>query len=262
MLRSLSLFFLVITCSLEYSYAGQTCESKPPDPVKLAQSFELAQKVKTQLDLSGAQLALLARVGQDLSRYQLTYSHLGLVQKDEQGRWIVTHELNRCGTAESDLFHEGLANFFMDDPFRYEALILIPRPAFQQRLSSTLSSAIVRTLHEAHYNMLAYPFSVRYQNSNQWALELLASAFANDLSITSREQAQNWLQTAGYRPSTIEIPTLTRLSARMFRANIAFDDHPLQRRISGRIDTVTVDSIEHFLTRRDALLERFVITYP
>ncbi|WP_229458757.1 DUF2145 domain-containing protein [Massilia glaciei] len=37
----------------------------------------------------------------------------------------------------------------------------------------------------------------------------------------------------------------------MFRANIAFDDHPFGRRMAGQIDTVTVESIVRFIRARD-----------
>ena len=36
---------------------------------------------------------------------------------------------------------------------------------------------LLATLHEPHYNMLAYPWSGYYQQSNQWAIETLALAF-------------------------------------------------------------------------------------
>ena len=45
---------------------------------------------------------------------------------------------------------------------------------------------------------------------------------------------------------------MTRLGARMFRANVSFDDQPFERRMAGKIDTVTVDSVLRFMHRRDA----------
>jgi hypothetical protein len=242
--------------------AGQSCEEKPADPQKIMQGFELAQKVKLQLDNANAELAIIARVGQDLSKYHLRYSHLGIVRKDETGRWIVMHELNQCGTANSDLFNEGLANFFMDDPFKFESLLLIPSTEVQEKIINKLNSPTARQLHEVHYNMLAFPFSTRYQNSNQWALELMAASLTNDVNIQQREQAQAWLKFAGYQASTLEIPMMTRLGGRMFRANIAFDDQPFDRRMAGHIDTVTVDSIDHFLQLRDKGLQRIAVSYP
>lgn len=253
---------LVLILLAPVSFAGQACEEKPADPQKVMQGFELAQKVRLQLDASQADLAIIARVGQDLSKYHLSYSHLGLVRKDADGRWLVMHELNQCGTANSALFNEGLANFFMDDPFRLQAMLMIPSAAIQQKILASLNSTVIKEMHEPRYNMLAFPFSTRYQNSNQWALELLAASLASDIEIHTRAQAQTWLRLANYQPSTLEIPMLTRLGGRMFRANIAFDDHPMSRRMAGKIDTVTVESIDRFLQGRDAQMRHVVVAYP
>lgn len=244
------------------AHAGRSCDEKPADPNRLMQGFELAQKVKVSLDQSGAELAVIARIGQDLSKYHLQYSHLGIVRKLEDGRWIVMHELNQCGTARSDLYNEGLANFFMDDPYRYEAMLMIPNIDLQKRILNTINSSTPKVLQDPHYNMLAHPFSTKYQNSNQWALETMAAAFASDIQVSSREQAQTWLKFANYRATTLEIPMLTRLGGRMFRANIAFDDQPFDRRMAGHIDTVTVESIDRFLQSRDKNLQHIVVAFP
>jgi len=47
----------------------------------------------------------------------------------------------------------------------------------------------------------------------------------------------------------LDIPAVTRLGARMTAANIAFDDHPNEKRYAGRIETVTVDSVFEWLER-------------
>ena len=46
----------------------------------------------------------------------------------------LVHELNSCGSTPSSLYDEGLGNFFLDDPFRYEAMIVIPDVEMQHRL--------------------------------------------------------------------------------------------------------------------------------
>ena len=255
-----SLFTLVFMSAPVH--AGRSCDEKPADPNRLIQGFELVQKVKINLDQSGAELAIIARIGQDLSKYRLKYSHLGIVRKLDDGRWMVMHELNQCGTARSDLYNEGLANFFMDDPYRYEAMLMIPNIEIQRRILSTINSSTPKALQDPRYNMLAHPISTKYQNSNQWALETMAAALANDVQVSNREQAQSWLKYANYRPTTLEIPMLTRLGGRMFRANIAFDDQPFDRRMAGHIDTVTVDSIDRFLQTRDKNLQHIVVSYP
>lgn len=253
-----------IACSLllaTVAVAGQSCEDKPLGVAEARKSFGLALKVREALDQSGAQVVLLGRVGQDLSKYGLHYSHIGFVWRDHpEGRWLNVHLLNECGTAVSNLYNQGLANFFADDMFAWDALILIPSLEVQQRLVARLNGEAPLRLHQAKYNMVAYSFSSRYQNSNQWALEVLAEGLSGK-TFAGREEAQRWLMESGYRPSTLQIPLLTRLGGRMFKANVAFDDHPTDRRMAGQIDTVTVDSIADFLSRVDAGAQRKVISF-
>lgn len=237
---------------VQLSWAGRPCEQQKSDPYKLNQAFEMALKTQRQLDASGATLVLLARVGQDLSKYGLRYSHLGFAQKQTDGRWLISHQLNRCGTAESGIYREGLANFFLDDMYAYEALLLIPAKATQQKLQTHLNGGRLLRFYEPHYNMLAYPFSTRYQNSNQWVLETYAGA-VND-AITTRAQAQTWLQASAYQAETLTLSAMTRLGARMFKANIAFDDQVFEQRMSGKISTVSVESVWRFLQKFDAEL--------
>ena len=109
------------------------------------------------------------------------------------------------------------------------------------------NDAVLATLHESRYNMLAYPWSGPYQQSNQWAIETLA--MLADPAVASRAAARNWLLAHDYRPTTLQISPLTRLGARMSSAHISFDDHPFARRMAGQIDTVTVDSVFAWLER-------------
>ena len=47
----------------------------------------------------------------------------------------------------------------------------------------------------------------------------------------------------------MKISALTRLGARMTKVNVAFDDHPNDKRFSDRIETVTVDSVFSWMQR-------------
>jgi hypothetical protein len=46
----------------------------------------------------------------------------------------------------------------------------------------------------------------------------------------------------------------------MFRANVAFDDHPFERRMAGQIDTVTVESVYRFIEQRDPQHQKIHLT--
>lgn len=242
---------LILALAAGMARAGTPCEPKNTDAASFTKAMALAERTLVALDKSGAQVALIARVGQDLSKYGLRYSHMAYAWRDHpQGRWLVVHELNRCGSAQSALFDEGLGNFFLDDMHAYETRIVVPGAEAQARIVAMLASTAPLRLHDAHYNMLAFPYATAYQNSNQWLLETYAAS-ASDTPIDGRAQAQAWLKLAGYQPITIDIPAVTRLGARLFRANVSFDDQPFERRMAGRIDTVTVESVLRFVHRRD-----------
>ncbi len=231
--------------------AGRSCELTPPTAVAVQRSLDLAEHTARALNDSGARVVVLARAGQDLSRWGLRWSHLGWAYRSEQaGRpvWRVVHKLNHCGTAEGALYRQGLAEFFLDDLHEHVAAYAVPRPDVQARLLPLLQdNASVTLLHTASYNMVAYPWAQRYQQSNQWAIETLA--LAEEPGAGTRERAQAWLRFKGYQPSTLHIGALTRLGARVSAANVAFDDHPSDKRFADRIETVTVDSVFSWLER-------------
>ncbi|WP_235580547.1 DUF2145 domain-containing protein [Rhizobacter sp. Root404] len=227
--------------------AGRSCENRPPTVAAVERSMALAEHTARQLERSGAQVVLLARAGQDLSEYHLRYSHLGFAYRDGE-RWRVVHKLNQCGTANGSVYRQGLGEFFLDDLFDYEAAIVVPQPEVQAKLLPALKdNARLAQLNTPAYSVVAYPWAQRYQQSNQWAIETLA--MTQEPGARTRERAQAWLQLKDYQPTTLRIGALKRLGGRLTAANVAFDDHPNEKRFADRIDTVTVDSVFSWMNR-------------
>lgn len=228
--------------------AGRSCENKPPAVDAIQRSMALAEHTARQLDQSGAQVVVLARMGQNLSEYNIRYSHLGLAYRDADNKWRVVHKLNQCGTSHASVYRQGLGEFFLDDLYKYEAAVVIPKPEVQAKLLPMLKhNARLAQLNTPEYSMVAYPWAQTYQQSNQWAIETLA--MAQEPAAQTRERAQAWLQLQNYQPTTLRISALKRLGGRLTAANIAFDDHPSEKRFSDRIETVTVDSVFAWLNR-------------
>jgi hypothetical protein len=160
----------------------------------------------------------------------------------------VLHKLNECGTSESAVYRQGLGEFFLDDLWRFEAAWVAPTPEVQARLLALLQDpARTVAMHHKPYSIVSYVWGRKYQQSNQWAIETLAAAV--EPGANSRERAQAWLQFKGYEPTVLKLGPLTRLGGRMTAANVAFDDHPNDKRYSDRIETVTVDSVFTWLQR-------------
>lgn len=239
------------------AHAGRSCENRPLQVWTIERSLTLAGRTLDALDASGAQVVLLARAGQDLSKYGLRWSHLGFAYKapalgaeaNERGYvWRVLHKLNHCGTQEAALYRQGLGDFFLDDLWRLEAAWVVPTREVQLKLHALLlDERRAKALHHKPYSLVSYPWSRKYQQSNQWAIETLAAAM--EPSVYSRERAQEWLRYQGYQPTVLTIGPFTRLGGRIGSANVAFDDHPPEKRYSDRIETVTVDSVFAWLQR-------------
>ena len=256
MLRALAIAFALVSFAAD---AGQACTEKRLWPAEVRNGLTLAIDVRRALDEGDAHVAIVARVGRDLSRYGLRYSHVAFAWRDHpRGDWTMVEELNACGTATSALFDDGLGDFFLDDMFAYEAAIVVPSPAMQRRIAALLAAHGGGPMHEAHYNVVAYPWSTRYQNSNQWVLETIAASLSVD--VRDRKHAQSWLRANGFHPATIRLGAAERLGAELTRANVAFDDHPLDRRMAGDIDVVSAESVLDFLQRIDRAATRFVVS--
>lgn len=231
--------------------AGQPCESRPMSLYEMERGLELAANTANTLNAQDRDVAIIARVGQNLRAYGQRYSHIAFVTRtvapDGQATsWRVVHKLNECGTDSAHLYRQGLAEFFSDDLYEWEAAVVPLAPEIAGKVKAVLDDPKrIARLHTRSYNMLAYPWSTRYQQSNQWVLETLAMAIEPD--IGQRDQAQAWLKFKGYHPDTLTISTFQRLGARITRANVAFDDHPSGQRFADRITTTTADSALRWL---------------
>lgn len=246
---------LLAACGLPAAAgAGQDCgERAAPTPQALARGLALGERVRDQLEQSGAAAALVARVGLNLSEFNQHYTHIGLAVRDHVlKRWQVLHLFNPCGLAASEIMVQPLEKFYEVDLFEDQALVLTPSFERQARLRNTfMDPATTRLLHHPAYNMIAHPFNTRFQNSNQWVLEMTALALAAQGTVKDRASAQAWLQAAAYEPGTIRISNLRRSGARLFSPHISFSDHTEDEYQKQAYRVITVDSIARFLALQD-----------
>jgi hypothetical protein len=236
------------------SLAEPSYAKKPIAPALLAAATAKAMQVQAYLNETKPTVALLARVGSDVSEYNMHYTHLGFVLKDPSNtnpnnpKWGVIQLLNASGTNTSRIYEEGLINFLLDNLFKLDVKIIIPTPDIQKKLATVLTSNKVISFHNKNYSMIAYPFSTKYQQSNQWVLELLASAL---FGATDRTTAQEYLKTTAYTPTLIPISGFSKLGAYLFKKNVRFDDHPDHEAVARKYSVVTVDSVINYLKKQN-----------
>lgn len=254
------LFLSVFSAS--HSHAGQDCgERAAPTPQALARGLQLGEQTLEQLERSGASMAFVARIGLNLSEFNQRFTHMGVALRDHvRNRWQVVHLLNPCGKSQSEILLQPLEKFYEVDLYEYEALVVVPSQARQAMLRNAFLNPVrARVLHAPAYNMIAHPFDTRFQNSNQWILEMIALGLDERQMVSNRRQAQAWLKAQAYEPGTIRISNLRRTGARLFSPHVSFADHTQEEYENQRYWVVTVDSTVRLLGSLDSGLKQFTV---
>jgi len=233
------------------SMAGQTCGNTPAESWRTARGLAMAEQLDRTLNTRSDQVAVIARVGSDVSKYGLRYTHAALVYRERTDTpWTVLHKLNTCGSDRGLLYRQGLGNFFLDNPHAYRAWVVWLKPEIaRQVLATAQDESRIRALDQPHYSLLAYPYGIGTQNSNGWLIEFLASATAPQ-PLYNRAEAQARLRNTHFDPDVIHVGVGERLGASLGRANVSFLDHPLSHRLAGEYQTVTVESLVRWLDRQ------------
>ena len=262
-MRRTLLVLAALAAHASFVMAGQPCPEQPARNEQMDKILRLSTMVRETLEKSGASVAYIARAGIDLKEFGLVYSHIGLAWRDHpKGRWFTFHLLNPCNTDKSELADHSLEDFYKVDLFTYDALVAVPSNEVQLRLLKSFFSPLAATLHHPTYNMISYPFSTRYQNSNQWVLEVTASALGPDNAIQNRYQAQMWLKDNGYKPTLAYISRLRRWGGQAVSPHIHFDDHTDEEHRYSRYMVVTADSIIELLEKQDRGIKLHKLRLP
>ena len=217
--------------------------------------LRFAALIKQELDGSGETVALIARSGLDLSRFGLRYSHAGVSLKaSDNAPWSVRQLYYACDEERPRLYDQGLSGFLFgtDDPtVGYVSIVLLNGAEAAELEIVARDRARALRLLSATYSANAFPFSVRYQNCNQWVVELLATAWGSlEDKQDLRERAQHWLAQRGYDPPAIDVPSHWLMAAAPFVPLIHLDDHPQEDLYGLHLRTSVPTAIEAFVRER------------
>lgn len=196
------------------------------------------------------QVALVSRVGTDLARFGVRFSHAGLaLASHPDGPWTVRQLYYACDEGRPRLFDQGLAGFMlgMDSPAEPAlSVVLLPGEAGAALQRAALDRPAALALLAGRYRANAHPFSTAYQNCNQWVAELMARAWAPPQAVADRAQAQHWLRAQGYAPRPVDVGSHGLMFLAQFVPLLSVDDHPLEDLQALRIHTSLPRALEAF----------------
>lgn len=217
--------------------------------------LRFAGAVQQVLQASGEEVALIARSGLNLERFKLRYSHAGvMLQANGDVPWSVRQLYFDCDAGRPRLFDQGLAGFLMsaDSPdLAHVSIVFLPREQADALLRAAQDKSRALRLLAATYSANAYPFSLRYQNCNQWVAELLATAWGELADGADlRQRAQHWLQAEGYRPTAVPIDSHLTKFVGGWMPLLHLDDHPADAQLGMTLEVSLPDAIEDFVQAR------------
>lgn len=228
--------------------------------------LRFAAIVKQELDASGQALALVSRSGLNLQRFGVRYSHAGMSLKaSENTPWSVRQLYYACDEHRPRLYDQGLAGFVFgsEDPaLGYVSIVLLPAPEAAALEHAALDKARALRLLAATYSANAHAYSLRYQNCNQWVMELLAAAWgALDDADDLRARAQAWLREQGYAPRPLAVNSHLLMLAATFAPWFHVDDHPQDDLYALRFRISMPATIEAFVRERVPGAERIELCH-
>lgn len=253
-------------CASGAAHAGASDSSRFCDraqPLTAAEQDRLlrfAGVLREELAGGGDSVALVSRSGLDLSRFGIRYSHASLAWRSEEGVWSARQLYYACDESRPRIFDQGLAGFAMgtDDPkVGYLSIVRLPPESVLALRPALLDRPRVQSMLAAQYSANAYAYGTRYQNCNQWVMEMLAAGWGDlpdggDL----RERAQDWLRGQGYAPQPVDVNSRLLMLASYFVPLVHLSDHPQQDVAEMKLRVSLPSTIETFVRARFPASER------
>ena len=225
---------------------------------------DMGLQLRVYLGENADNAALVSRAGADFSTRKFQspsnqkYSHTGIAIKDSKtGQWKFVHLLNDCAGPSSSLHQQGLAEFFMDDPFMLDVRVLVPSIELQHKIVQAIEDranggrGLAHVLHNPSYSNIANPFALEYQNSNMWVMAIVASAQSGATSLAA---AQSYYERKGFQPSQVEISSLEAFLGPIFTKNAKTDDHSDEESSSGWYNFAASAGVNKYLRATDQLV--------
>jgi len=260
---------LVLSAAASSAWAGLPtfCErEREISATEQDRVLRFAAVVKQELARSGARVALVARAGVDLSRFDLLYSHAGIALRDNPGGpWAVRQLYYACDDARPHLFDQGVSGFALgaDAPAKgHIAMLFLPDEDSALLEQAALDKRTALALLAGKYSANAYAWDTRYQNCNQWVAEMLASAWGRiDGHGDTRAHAQAWLRAQDYVAGPVRVPSHWMMFAGQFVPLLHVDDHPVDDLHALALQVSVPASIEAFVQRRAPTARRVEVCH-
>ena len=184
---------------------------------------------------------------------------------DNDSGWSARQLYYACDEGRPRIFDQGTAGFAMgtnNPSLGYISLVKLPAETLPPLRRALLDPVRVQQLLAGRYSANAYAYSLKYQNCNQWVVELLAAAWG-ELAAGGdlRARAQDWLRAAPYAPAPVDVGARWLMLGSILVPLVHMDDHPPEAIGTMQLAVSLPASLEAFTRQRLPASERVEICH-
>lgn len=252
---------LMITPAAHAFDSGQFSPGNP-ELLSVEDAASFSKQIERTLAEKGARVAMVFRSGRSRDRLpdNVRYTHGAFwIYQDiqrEDGEIIKGYAVYNLYHGDGDSSPKTVSRLEQDFPLDFTAGsyvddvgIIIAAPELQRRMLQLIASPDYEALHVEEYSLISNAADPRFQNCNEFMLDIIAAAAWQ--TVDYRQLKANL--GAHFEPTVIEASLLEWIFGPFADSRIRTSDQP------GRIETVTYESLDHFLAKYDMLQESLIL---
>ncbi len=228
------------------------------------QAAAFSKQMERDLAAKGARVAMVFRAGRmrDKLPEGIAYTHGGFwVYRDIQtadGKSLKGYAVYNLYAGDGDNWPKIESRLIQDYPLDFtrgstvnDMAVIIPSPEMQRRILAVIDSPTYAKVHNPEYSLVANPWARKYQNCNNFMLNVIAAAVweTDDPNrITANLKAH-------YEPTVVKTSGLVRFFGPIADQRLRTDDQ------GSIVRTATYESMAVFMKQNNLLQEAYVLNY-
>jgi len=249
--------FLWCICFAVFALSGPT--EKIVDNTRLLTVTKFSKQVEKKLANKGVHVFLIARQGRPTSELPkgvnfthtgiAVYSKLDLKDGTQVAGYAIYNLYQHIDQKDKSYLATNYPSEFFMGVDHLKAGIIIPTKKLQRRLLEVIGSNRYKTLHNPKYSILSNPYNRKFQNCNEFVLDVLNAAIYQTDNISQLKE--NTL--AHFEAQKIQVNPFKLLLGSLFSSDISVADQ------GEALMTATFGSIERYLVQNGLVEESFVM---
>jgi hypothetical protein len=223
-----------------------------------------SKQVEKDLAAHGAQVAMVFRTGRPRSQLPegIAYTHGAFwvyrTINTADGRTLSGYAVYNLYAGDGQAWPKNQSRLVQDYPFDFirgstvdDVAVIVPSPEMQRRIVAVIDSPTYERLHNPAYSLVANPWNGKYQNCNNFMLDVVGAA-AWDTTDPARITTD---LKAHYQPTMVKAGPLMRLFGPIADSRLRTDDQ------KGPIRTATYESMSAFMDRNGLLQAAYTLNF-